>query len=319
MNYKQTRIRKSMAWQSGSNARTAVALFASSRPLQATISIAQPLFAAFLAVGGIPSLRLIILLLIGSVAGMYSVFALNDLLDAPLDKRSMRLNKKNGWDIDSVVMRHPLSIGVVSQPQQVAWIAFTGLVAASILLYLSPLALAFYFFAILLEAAYCKMAQVSAIKALIAGLLVATGAAIGWFAAGGNWNLGIFLPLGFVFFAWEIGGRNIPNDFSDVLQDKKLGIKTVPAVYGAVFASRLIFLFALLAVAANIVLGLAALLGTAYLLISTLIGVILLILPACALAKNPTPKQALRYFNKASLFPVFLFLALIVAYLLIMK
>ena len=308
-----------MAHLRGNGAGTAMALFASSRPLQAALSIAQPLFAAFLAVGGIPELRLLALLIIGSVAGMFSVFAMNDLLDSPLDKKSMRLQKKNGWDIDSVVKQHPLGRGEVSHCQQIAWIAFTGLVAAAILYMLSPLALAFYFLAILLEAVYCRLAQVSALKALAAGLLVADGAAIGWFAAGGGWNLSMLSPLCLLFFAWEIGGRNIPNDFSDVLQDRKLGVKTAPAVYGAGFASRLILLFALLAVAGNIVLGASASLGIPYLFISTAIGAMLLVLPAIALAKNPAPGEALRYFNKASLYPVFLFLALAIPYLPIIR
>ena len=57
--------------------------------------------------------------------------------------------------------------------------------------------------------------------------------------------------------AWEIGGRNIVNDFADVAEDSRLGIKTVPLVYGAKAAARLTF--SCLLITALLPLGLTAL------------------------------------------------------------
>ena len=298
-----------MAWMNLTKPRKSFALLASSRPLQASFSVAQPMLASFLAVGGIPQLPLLVLLFVGSLAGMFSVFSLNDLLDYGIDKKSLGEKKEKGWDIDSVFAQHPLTSGLITFKEQAAWIAATGALAAGILYILSPLALGLYLLAILLEAGYCRLATVSELKTLLAGMLVAVGALIGWFAAGGSQNLQV-LPLCLLFFAWEIGGRNIPNDFSDIRQDKKIGIKTVPSVHGEAVSANLIAIFSFLTVLASIWVG--ASLGPVFIAIVLVVGLISLILPAWSLMKKPVPSEALSYFNKASLYPVFLFLAALI-------
>lgn len=163
-----------------------------------------------------------------------------------------------------------------------------------------------------MRAIYYRLATISELKVIIAGLLVSVGAMIGWFAAGGG--LSLTLPVvAVVFFVWEIGGRNIPNDFSDMQQDKRLGIKTVPLVHGAVTASMLIFIFAFMTVAANALLATTSLIYAAS---TSLIGIALLIFPALSLRKNPVPAEALKYFNKASFYPLFLFGTLVAAYVM---
>ncbi len=288
-------------------------MIASSRPLQAIFSITQPLFAAFLALHEIPELRFLLLFSIGSICGMFSVFALNDLVDHDIDKKIIQTKKE--WDIDSVFAQHPFTQGLISGNEQILWIVINGLIAAVCLYLLNPFALLLYFLAILLEAIYCKLALVSELKVILAGALVSLGALIGWFAAKGINEPKILFSLGLLFFAWEIGGRNIANDFSDIEQDKKLGIKTIASVYGAITPSRFIVRFAMLTISANILLGLTASLGLVYLLITTIIGLILLVMPAINLIKNPTPQEALKYFNKASLYPVFIFLTVLLVYL----
>ncbi len=279
------------------------ALLASSRPLQATLSIAQPLFASMLAAGGIPPAPILILLVVGSAAGMFSVFSLNDLMDYSIDRKSMGEKMERGWDIDSAFARHPLTSGLITFQEQAAWIAVTGLVAAGILYILNPVALGFYLLAILMEAAYCRLATVSELKTVVAGMLVAVGALIGWFAAGGGLDP-VLIPLCLLFFAWEIGGRNIPNDFSDIRQDKRIGIKTVPSVRGEGVSAKLIALFASLTVIAAI--AVAAPLSLLLAAAECAVGLISLILPAWSLLREPTPAGALAYFNRASLYPVFM-------------
>ncbi len=295
---------------------TLKALFASSRPLQSTLSIAQPLFGAFLATGGIPGLGLLALLAVGSAAGLYAVFAMNDLLDYELDLRTVKAREKRGWDIDSVFARHPLTAGLVNVKQQVAWITAMAFVAVLILYFLNPVALALFALAVVLEAVYCKLALVSKHKFVLAGAVVAVGVFIGWFAAGGRDNFPVLVPLGVLFFAWEVGGRNIPNDFSDISQDRVLGVKTLASAHGAQASAKLIAAFAAIALAANAALAYYAGLGWFYLLASTAAGIFLLLSPALKLLKRHLPADALEYFNHASLYPAAIFAVLALAYAL---
>ncbi|MEK6953722.1 MAG: UbiA prenyltransferase family protein [Candidatus Micrarchaeota archaeon] len=294
--------------------KTLKALFASSRPIQSTLSISQPLFGAFLAVGAVPSPELMILLVIGSAAGLYAVFSINDLLDYNLDRQMVARRKQVGFDLDSVLARHPLTAGLVTTNEQIAWIIAMGIIAIIILLSLSTTALALFFLAILLEALYCRLALVTEYKFAFAGAVVAVGVMIGWFAAGGGFAAIPLLLLSGLFFAWEVGGRNIPNDLSDVEQDKLLGVRTLPSVYGEKTSSLLIALFGFAVLIANIALGVLLSLGMPYLVLSTLAGIAFLILPALFLMANPLPKEALKYFNKASIYPFFLLALLAFVY-----
>ena len=118
---------------SNSISRVISALFASSRPLQSTLSIAQPLFAALLATGAFPEPSKLLLIAVGSTAGMYAVFSLNDLLDYELDRKVVDARKERGFDIDSLFARHPLTAGLITREQQTAWIVVMGLIASVIL------------------------------------------------------------------------------------------------------------------------------------------------------------------------------------------
>lgn len=279
-------------------------LIASSRPLQATLSIAQPAIPALIAARGLPSIEVLILAVPAAVSGFFAVFALNDLIDVDIDKnRFKNLRSIKGWDIDTFIVRHPLAQGVITYNEQLLWILF-HLVVAGILAYaLSPLCLFMFGVAGVLEVIYCKMKKFSAMKFLPTGLMVAFGALAGWYAVSKNTELPLVLSLFLLFFAWEIGGRNIVNDFSDIEEDRQLGIKTVPAIYGLESAAKLTLLFALLTVLANVVLALTANLGLFYFIASTVMGILLMLIPGIRLLKKPDPAEALRYLNKGSLYP----------------
>lgn len=290
-------------------------VFASSRPLQASFSVVQPIIVALIALSGFPELQLLILLVVGCVTGFFAVFALNDLLDFKIDKKSLKSERiAKSWDVDSLLVRHPLAQGVITRAEQIAWIAINGVVAGVIIYYLNFMALFLFLAAITLETIYCKMATVSEMKFLISGIMVGIGALIGWYAVGANTNIAVILSLFLLFFAWEISGRNIVNDFSDIVEDKKIGIKTIPAIYGKYFASKFNFAFVILTLAANTALGVFASMGLVYIIMSSLVGIYLLLLPGLSLIKNPTSNEALRYFNKGSLYPIFIFAIIVIDY-----
>jgi len=290
-------------------------IFASSRPLQASFSVTQPLIVAFIALGGFPEPGLLLLLVVGSFAGFFAVFALNDLLDFKIDKKSMKNERiAKSWDVDSLLLRHPLAQGTITRSEQTVWIAINGIIAGVIIYYLSPIAFLLFLVAAGLEVMYCKLATISEIKFLVTGIMVGLGALVGWYAVDASTNIAVILPIFLLFFAWEIAGRNIVNDFSDIADDKKIGIKTIPSIYGKSFASKLTFAFVILTLAANAALGVLASMGLLYILMSSLVGVFLLLLPGISLIRNPTANEALRYFNKGSLYPVFIFAIIVIGY-----
>ena len=147
------------------------------------------------------------------------------------------------------------------------------------------------------QVVYCALRAVTYWKTVLSGVMVGFGGLAGWAAVAPlRWSA---LSL-FVFLAsWEIGGRNIVNDLSDLESDARVGIRTVASVHGEAAAAR-----AAAAVAAF------CLLSTAFLpmpLISVPLalacGAWSLAWPAVNLLRRPTPAQAASYFNHGSLYP----------------
>lgn len=294
--------------------QTLVSMLASSRPLQATLSITQPLLAAMIGFGTLLPLDALLLVGLGSLTGMFAVFALNDFLDFPLDRKGdQKLSKKN-WDIDSALMLHPYAEGAISRNQQLIWIGINTLITVYILRILSTNALTLFFVALALELLYCYLSTRTEWKTVIAGLLVAVGGLIGWFAVGAPMNIPLLLSVGAFLFFWEIGGRNIPNDLSDRIPDAKKGIRTLATQYGPELPAQLAFVLVILTIFSALAIGMLANLGMIYAAIVAATGVGLLILPNLTLIQQSTHEEALRYFNKASLYPVVIFLAAALAY-----
>lgn len=289
-------------------------LFGFSRGLQATLSISQPALAAIVALRGLPDLPHIVLGLIAAAAGYFAVFAVNDLMDVKVDRRRFdNLRSYEGFDVDSAAVRHPLAQGFLTYGQGVAWIAFLAIVALVAAFLLSPMAALLFVVAAVLEIAYCGLLKVTAWKFLPTGLMVAVGAVAGWFAVTDQIEWG---PLGVFFvwmFAWEIGGRNIVNDWSDVEEDQLLGIRTVPVDFGFETAGRLIFGFLLATFFAGIALGFVANLGVIFILGAIVEGWYALVGPGIRLLREPTPPRALALFNRASFYPMVMLPILLVS------
>ncbi|WP_323369614.1 UbiA prenyltransferase family protein [Streptomyces alkaliterrae] len=293
------------------------ALYGLSRGTQAVLSIAQPLVAALLADGS-PSPGRLALATVGGLAGFLAVFATNDLMDAGVDGRrfATHLRADTGPDIDSAGARHPLAQGLLTRRLALGWIAGLSVLALVIGALLNPVCVLLFLLAALLEVVYCRLATVTPYKFLLSGVMVAVGASAGWFAFRTSVDP---LPLGlFVLwmFAWEIGGRNIPNDLADVAEDVRLGIRTVPVVYGARPAVWLAGGFLLVAFAASGVLMVVAwpVFGVVGLVGTLAVGVLTLLRPALLLVRDPG--AALPAFNLATFHPVGVLAALVAALLL---
>ena len=276
-----------------------------SRGLQAFISIAQPGLAAVIALVAIPDWDIVAIGFIAAWAGNNAAFAINDLLDVELDKRRFKhLREFKGFDIDTALVRHPLAQGFLSYKAGVLWILISSLIAVVGAYLLNPWCVVLFVVALCLEMYYCKLSQVSPWKFLITGVMVAVGAMAGWVAVVDE----VALVPALVFFiwiaAWEIGGRNIVNDWSDIEEDIYLGIKTVPVVYGHKVAGWLILFFLLVAVGCSLLIGPLLNLNGIYLAGALIEGWYALLYPTIKLLKNPAPEVAITLFNRASLYPL---------------
>ncbi len=288
------------------------ALLGFSRVVQATLSVAQPFVAALVALHGFPSPDRLLLGLSAAWAGFLAVFALNDLMDVELDRaRFAHLRGYEAFDVDSAMMRHPLAQRQVSFPLGLAWIGGLGCYALVAAYLLSPTAAALFLLAALLEVLYCKLARVTPAKYLMSGAMVGVGALAGWVAMTPEIRAAEFGLLFLWMSAWEIGGRNIVNDFSDVEEDACLGIKTVPLLHGPRAAARLTFAWLVATNLAALALPLVSSLGPVYLVGAVGGGLYLLLLPGLRLLRSPTPPVALALFNRASFYPPVVLLALI--------
>lgn len=288
------------------------ALYGFSRGTQATLSVAQPLTVVLLASENVSPWRFAAMTL-AALTGFFAVFAANDLLDVRLDRRGFdHLRPHDGPDIDSAGGRHPLARGKLSTGPAVLWVTGLGLVAVAVCAMLSWVCVVLFLAAAALEGVYCLLATVTCYKTLLSGIMVATGACAGWFAVTSEIDP---LRLGLVVLwmaAWEIGGRNIPNDLADVDEDTPLGIRTLPVVHGARAAAvwacaalvlsaaagtgLLLFSFPALGVgAAGAVLGVTgAVAASGYTLIA----------PGVRLLRQPDAATALAVFNRATFHPV---------------
>lgn len=275
------------------------AFFDLSRARQALLSVAQPALAAVVALGGLPDARHTVLGLIAATSGFLAVFSLNDVLDRRSDVRALERGKGtfDGYDLDTVYLRHPIASGVLPMRLALVWVLALGAVSAVAAYLLDPLCLALFGLAVALEALYCSLRSLTWIKTFVSGVMVGVGGLAGWVAVAPLSARA--LPV-FAFLAlWEIAGRNIPNDLADVSADLRTGIRTTATVLGTRPAARVVLTGAALLVAAVPALRLPA----PGALVVVLFTAWVMLLPAFPLVSRPSAIAASAYFNRASLLP----------------
>jgi 4-hydroxybenzoate polyprenyltransferase len=279
-------------------------LFDYSRGRQALLSVAQPVLGALLAAGGLPAGRVVGLGLLAASTGSLCVFAANDLFDARSDRRELAAAASSPgshpaatWDVDVVLVRHPLAAGVLPLWAAIAWVTALGSAALACAYLLAPVCALVFALCFALEALYCGLKHRTWLKTIPAGIMVGLGGLAGWLAvaplSAGAVTVFALLAL------WEIAGRNLSNDLSDLSRDRPVGVRTLANVYGPGTAGLAILVGAvalpLLALAQPGTMALKASLAAA--------AVWLVTLPAVRLWRGLGEDQALAFFNRASLFP----------------
>lgn len=285
---------------------------AMSRTPHGLIDMTTPVFAALLWLGAMPPARVVFIGLITAFAGYTAVYALNDLVDLRSDRAQICRDPDvcSGQDIDALLVSHPMARGLLSLRAGMGWALGWTLVALAGAYALNPVCALIFAVGCLLETLYCLLLHVSWLRVFVSGAVKTLGALAAVFAVDPNPALPFLAALYMCLFFWEIGGQNIPNDWSDVEQDRCQNACTLPVRSGPDRAAVLIMVFLFLAVAESAVLfWLApAARGTADVLAAVAAGAVLLMWPAVKLLRTRTHSDALKLFNRASYYPAVLLL-----------
>lgn len=282
--------------------------FALSRTHHGVLDMMAPVFAALVYLGHFPDPGTILAGAITVFSGYTAVYALNDIAGYRDDKKNIGPANKQGTDLDSILTRHPLAQGVISLKSAAVWAGFWSITAVLGAYYLNPVCILIFLGGALLEIIYCFLLKISYLRIVINGFVKAAGPVAAVFAVDKSPDALLLCLIFAFFFLWEAGGQNIPNDYTDIEEDRQINAKTLPLVFGRDIASSLIM--GLLATALCVMTAVFFLSPVdfswfAYLVFGTG-SFFLLILPAQKLQKTGLNQAAMTLFNKASYYPLFL-------------
>jgi len=288
--------------------------FALSRTHHGVLDMMAPVFVALLYLGRFPDPAVVVVGIITVFSGYTAVYALNDIAGYRDDKKNILPAAKTGTDLDSILIRHPLAQGVISLKSAALWAGFWSVAALLGSFYLNPVCILIFLGGALLEIIYCFLLKISYLRVIVNGFVKSAGPVAAVFAVDGTPDA-LFLCLIFAFFfLWEAGGQNIPNDYTDMDEDRLVNAKTFPLVFGRNISCSVImgllsvsfFIMAVLFVISPVHFGWLYLLFGAG-------SLFLLILPAWRLMKTGANPAAMNLFNKASYYPFFLLCVVLIA------
>lgn len=290
-----------------------------SRTPHGLLDMATPAFAALLCLGAFPSIGVTLVGVLAIFSGYTAVYALNDVVGYRTDKEKLEAGALNsrgiGGDLDAKMTRHPMAQGVLGYGEGVAWALGWGVAALVFGYILNPLCLLIFLAGCVLETVYCLLWRVSPYRALVNGVVKTLGAVAAVFAVDPSPDPLFLSALFLMLFCWEIGGQNIPNDWSDIAEDLHFGAKTIPVYFGAEVAMALI-LVALVFTAGFgfLLLGASPFESNGWIRFAFLVICgFLLLLPAWRLYLDQTPQSAMALFNKACYFPSSILVLVLVA------
>jgi len=282
--------------------------------------MAAPGLCALLWLGEIPPLEIILLGLLTIFAGYTAVYALNDVVDyrADKEKRKLRQSVDSGNYLDDVLVRHPMAAGLLSLKEGMIWVIAWSFIAMIGAYLLNPVCVIIFLGGCGLETVYCLLLRISHLRTLVSGIVKTTGSIAAIFAVDPSPSMMPLIILFLWLFFWEIGGQNVPADWTDMEEDREFRAETIPVRFGPERASVIILGTIILSVFLNVILlgSMQRDFGFAYMIASFLIGLYLLVYPAIRLNRTKQRWHAISLFNKASFYPLALFIITAVSILI---
>ena len=292
--------------------------WALSRTPHGLLDMCTAALASLLWLGHFPSFKIIGLGLITVFSGYTAIYALNDVVGYRSDKRKLQQGNLRGFDdcedLDAMLIRHPMARGLLSFKEGLLWSIAWALLALIGAYLLNPVCVLIFICGSILETIYCLMWNISPSRTLISGVVKTAGPIAAVFAVDPNPSTSYLLVLFLLMFFWEIGGQNVPNDWSDIGEDTRFQAQTVPIRLGLEQANVIIFgsiiltimLSGILLVLSNVAFELPFILAFAF------VGLYFLLLPTIKLYRSEESSYAMILFNKASYYPLALLVVVVI-------
>jgi 4-hydroxybenzoate polyprenyltransferase len=296
--------------------------WALSRTPHGLLDMCTAALAALLWLGYFPSIGTIGLGLITVFAGYTAVYALNDVVGYRSDKIKLQKGKLRKVDdcddLDAMLFRHPMARGLLSLKEGVLWSIAWALLALIGAYLLNPVCVLIFVGGCIFETVYCLMWNISPSRTLLSGVVKAAGPVAAVFAVDPNPSISYLSVLFFLIFLWEIGGQNVPNDWSDIEEDVRFGARTVPVRFGLEQANVIIFSSIILAVVfSGILLILSPItFELPFIIAFAFVGFYFLLLPSIKLYRTEESSHAMILFNKASYYPLALLVVVVIKLLI---
>ena len=296
--------------------------WALSRTPHGLLDMCTAALASLLWLGHFPSFKIIGLGLITVFAGYTAIYALNDVVGYRSDKRKLQQGNLRGFDdcedLDARLVRHPMARGFLSFKAGLLWSMAWAVLALIGAYLLNPVCVLIFICGSILETIYCLMWNISPSRTLISGVVKTAGPIAAVFAVDPNPSMPYLMVLFLLMFFWEIGGQNVPNDWSDIEEDTRFQAQTVPIRLGLEQANVIIFgsiiltiiLSGILLVLSNVAFGFPFILAFAF------VGLYFLLLPTIKLFRNEESSYAMILFNKASYYPLALRVVVVIKLLI---
>lgn len=282
-----------------------------SRTSHGVLELATPGFCALLWLGGFPEWSVIALSLFTAFAGYTAIYALNDLAGMAVDKEKYATSGINqGYSVEASELRYPLARNILSFKSGLLWMGVWLALALIGAYILNPVIVLVLLAAAVLEVIYVRLLKVTYLRTFVSGLVKSSGPIAAIFVVDPNPSIaGLLLLFAWLFF-WEIGGQNIPADWNDTAEDKRINAKTIPIHFGADRAGMIVILALTVTVVTSAFLpNISPLdLGIPFVLASLAIGFVFLLQPAFQLNQNKNEgRYAAKLFDRASFYPVTMF------------
>jgi 4-hydroxybenzoate polyprenyltransferase len=296
--------------------------WALSRTPHGLLDMCTAALASLFWLGHFPSFKIIGLGLITVFAGYTAIYALNDVVGYRSDKRKLQQGNLRGFDdcedLDARLVRHPMARGFLSFKEGLLWSIAWALLALIGAYLLNPVCVLIFICGSILETIYCLMWNISPLRTLISGVVKTAGPIAAVFAVDPNPSMSYLMVLFLLMFFWEIGGQNVPNDWSDIEEDTLFQAQTVPIRLGLEQANVIIFgsiiltiiLSGILLVLSNVAFELPFILAFAF------VGLYFLLLPTIKLYRSEESSYAMILFNKASYYPLALLVVVVIKLLI---